>query len=197
VARPTTSQDKNQEKEQADEKAQGQTKSEALTIVHAEAMHYDMFAVCGRFISVTSLTFRRQLTIEWAHCDPAGIVFNPRFFEFFDSNTWMLFEWALGVKQRDLAAAFGIWSIPLVDASANFLRPSKFGDVVEVTSRVREFRRSSFSIEHRILNHGEIAVEGEEVRVWAGRDKTDPEKIAAATIPADVIARFHSGQPRS
>lgn len=139
---------------------------------------------------VTSLIFRRQLTIEWAHCDPAGIVFNPHFFEFFDSNTWMLFEKALGVKPQDLAVAFGIWSIPLVDARANFLKPSKFGDVVEVTSRVNEFRRSSFSVEHRILNRGEIAVEGKEIRVWAGRDKIAPDKIAAVTIPANVIARF-------
>jgi 4-hydroxybenzoyl-CoA thioesterase len=139
---------------------------------------------------VTSQTFRRQLTIEWAHCDPAGIVFNPRFFEFFDTNTWLLFEQALGIKPQNLATTFGIWSIPLVDARANFLKPSKFGDVVEVTSRVREFRRSSFTVEHRITNNGETAVEGEEIRVWAGHDKNDPEKIAAAAIPSEVTARF-------
>jgi 4-hydroxybenzoyl-CoA thioesterase len=139
---------------------------------------------------VTSLIFRRQLTIEWAHCDPAGIVFNPRYFEFFDTNTWMLFERALGVKPQDLAATFQIFSIPLVDACANFLRPSKFGDEVEVTSRVSEFRRSSFTVEHRILNKGETAVEGEEIRVWAGHHKSEPGKIEALAIPAEVIARL-------
>ena len=139
---------------------------------------------------MTSLTFSRQLTIEWAHCDPAGIVFNPRFFEFFDSNTWKLFEKALGVKPQDLAATYGIWSIPLVDARANFLKPSKFGDVVEVTSRVSEFRRSSFTVEHRIINKGEIAVEGAEIQVWAGHDEHDPEKIKANAIPPEVVARF-------
>ena len=35
---------------------------------------------------VASFMFRRQLTIEWGHCDPAGIVFNSRFFEFFDTQ---------------------------------------------------------------------------------------------------------------
>jgi 4-hydroxybenzoyl-CoA thioesterase len=39
---------------------------------------------------------RRRFIIEWGHCDPAGIVFNSRFFEFFDWGTWMLFEGALG-----------------------------------------------------------------------------------------------------
>ena len=139
---------------------------------------------------MTSLIFRRELTIEWAHCDPAGIVFNPRFFEFFDSNTWRLFEKALGVKPQDLAATYSIWSIPLVDARANFLKPSKFGDIVEVTSRVSEFRRSSFTVEHRIINKGETAVEGEEIRVWAGHDEHDPEKIKAKAIPPEVVARF-------
>ena len=66
---------------------------------------------------------RRQFTIEWGHCDPAGIVFNSRFFEFFDWGTWTLFEAALGVKSPDLAGAFGIMGIPLVDASARFLAP--------------------------------------------------------------------------
>ena len=139
---------------------------------------------------MTSLTFRRQITVEWAHCDPAGIVFNPRFFEFFDTNTWMLFEQALGVKPHDLAVTYGIWSIPLVDASANFLKPSRFGDTIEVASRISAFRRSSFSVEHRITNQGATAVEGEEIRVWAGRDKDNAEKIAAMAIPPEVIARF-------
>jgi 4-hydroxybenzoyl-CoA thioesterase len=135
-------------------------------------------------------TFRRQITIEWGHCDPAGIVFNPRFFEFFDRNTWMLFEAALDVKPPDLATRFGILGIPLVDARANFLKPAKFGDTIEIASRVSEFRRSSFDVEHIITLNGERAVEGGETRVWAGRHKDDPEKMASVTIPPEVIAKF-------
>ena len=45
---------------------------------------------------MTGLLSNRQFRIEWAHCDPAGIVFNSRFFEFFDWGTWTLFEKALG-----------------------------------------------------------------------------------------------------
>jgi 4-hydroxybenzoyl-CoA thioesterase len=139
---------------------------------------------------VASFTFRRQLTIEWGHCDPAGIVFNPRFFEFFDASTWLLFEAALGVKAQDLASVYNIVGIALVDARANFLKPAKFGDVVEIASRVSEFRRSSFDVEHRLSVNGALAVEGGESRVWAVRDKKDPEKIAAAAIPPEVIAKF-------
>ena len=99
---------------------------------------------------MASLTFRRQLTVEWGDCDPAGIVFNPRFFEFFDASSWLLFETALGVKQQEIASTYGIVGIALVDARANFLKPIKFGDTIEIASRISEFRRSSFDVEHRI-----------------------------------------------
>jgi 4-hydroxybenzoyl-CoA thioesterase len=139
---------------------------------------------------VASFTYRRQLTIEWGQCDPAGIVFNSRFFEIFDTYTWKMFEAALGVKPHDLSYAFGIMGIPLVDARANFIKPVKFGDAVEMASRVSEFRRSSFDVEHRLSVNGELAVEGAETRVWATRSKDDPEKIGGMAIPPDVIAKF-------
>ena len=85
---------------------------------------------------------------------------------------------------------FSIIGIPLVDARANFLKPAKFGDVIEIASRVSEFRRSSFDVEHKLTIGGTLAVDGGETRVWAARDKANPEKIGAIAIPADVIARF-------
>jgi 4-hydroxybenzoyl-CoA thioesterase len=133
---------------------------------------------------------KRQFTIEWGHCDPAGIVFNSRFFEFFDWGTWTLFEAALGVKPPDLAAVFGIMGIPLVDAGARFVAPARFGDSVELTSQVSEFRRSSFDVQHRLFVRGDLAVEGKETRVWAARDAADPSIIKSQPIPSEVIARF-------
>lgn len=141
-------------------------------------------------LSISSFTFRRQLTIGWGHCDPAGIVFNSRFFELFDANTWLLFQAALGVKPHELATAFGIMGIPLVDVRANFIKPVKFGDDILLSSRVKAFRRSSLDVEHQLSIDGQIAVEGSETRVWAARANDNPEKIAGVAIPADVIARF-------
>ncbi|MGB8676265.1 MAG: thioesterase family protein [Pseudolabrys sp.] len=139
---------------------------------------------------MTSFTYRKQLTIEWGQCDPAGIVFNSRFFEMFDASTWQMFEAALGVKPHELASAFGITGIPLVDVRANFIKAVKFGDIVDLTSRVSEFRRSSFDVEHRLSVGGEVAVEGGETRVWASRSKDDPEKIGGTAITGEVIAKF-------
>jgi 4-hydroxybenzoyl-CoA thioesterase len=142
---------------------------------------------------MTHFISRRQFTIEWGHCDPAGIVFNARFFEFFDQGAWGLFESALGVKPHELAATFGIVGIPLVESGARFIAPARFGDVVEQTSQVAEFRRSSFDVAHRLLIRGALAVEGKETRVWAGRDPADPGKMKSQPIPPEVTAKFQVG----
>lgn len=139
---------------------------------------------------MTPIILRRQLTIAWGDCDPAGIVFNPRFFEFFDVSTWQLFDLALGVKPHQLAGAYGIIGIPLVDARANFIKAVKFGDAAEIATRAVKFGRSSFEIEHRLTVDGELYIEGAETRVWAAKDPTDPDRIKGIPFPPDLIAKF-------
>jgi 4-hydroxybenzoyl-CoA thioesterase len=141
---------------------------------------------------MTNFVSRREFTVEWAHCDAAGIVFTSRFFEFFDWGTWTLFGAALGVKSSELTGVFGIVGIPLVDASARFLAPARFGDVVLHSSRVKEFRRTSFDVEHSLSVRGALAVEGRETRVWARRDANDARVVRSEPIPDAVIARFRT-----
>jgi 4-hydroxybenzoyl-CoA thioesterase len=142
---------------------------------------------------VSFLINRRQITIDWGHCDPAGLVLSSRVFEYFDTSSWALFQAALGVRPSDIAATFDIMGIPLVDARARVNIPLRFGDAIEVLSNIGAFRRSSFNIEHRLLRDGAIAVEGSETRVWAAVDKDDPAKLKARPIPAAVMERFKTG----
>ena len=139
-----------------------------------------------------SFVYRRQLTVEWGHCDPAGIVFNSRFFEFFDRSTWLMFEAALGMSSAEFKKVFGVVGIPLVEAKASFMRPAKFNDGAEIASDVSEFRRSSFDVRHQMFIDGQLAAEGSETRVWAGRDPTDALKLKSKPIPTAVIERFRA-----
>jgi 4-hydroxybenzoyl-CoA thioesterase len=139
---------------------------------------------------MANLQSRWQFTIKWADCDPNGVVFESRCFAYFDWGTWRLFERALGVRPPDLASSYGILGIPLVDANARFHTPACFGDAAELTSEVREFRRSSFEVEHRLTVGGVLAVDGRETRVWAVRDAANPAQIKAQPVPAEVMARF-------
>jgi 4-hydroxybenzoyl-CoA thioesterase len=139
---------------------------------------------------VANLIHRRRFTIEWGDCDPAGIVFNSNFFVFFDSSTWDMFEKVLGVNRADIGKTYEMVGFPLVDVRGRFLKPAKFGEVVEVESEVSEFRRSSFDVQHRLTVRGEAAAEGTETRVWAGVDPDNPGKIKAKPIPQSVIDAF-------
>lgn len=137
------------------------------------------------------LIHTRRLTVEWGDCDPAGIVFYPRYFAMFDASTAALFAHALGMRKPEMLETYGIVGFPMVDTRARFLAPTRFGDDIAIESTVTEFRRSSFDVRHRLLTaDGTLAVEGLETRVWTGRHPDDPARIKAQAIPREVIARF-------
>lgn len=133
-----------------------------------------------------SNTLRRK--IEWGDCDPAGIVFNPNFFRFFDHCTTMLYE-AAGWPKPVMLKTFGIAGCPLVETRANFKAPCAWGDDITITSTVADVRNSSFDIRHELHKGDRLCVEGFETRVWTA---WDPEtgRLRSAPIPAEVVARF-------
>jgi 4-hydroxybenzoyl-CoA thioesterase len=136
------------------------------------------------------LTYTRNARIEWGDCDPAGIVFYPRYLAIFDSCTTALFSLALGMSKYQLMRHYRFAGYPMVDTRARFLKPTKFGDDVVIETRIAEFRRSSFDIQHRLTLDSELCVECFDTRVWVERDPEYPEKIQAKPIPQEVIAKF-------
>jgi 4-hydroxybenzoyl-CoA thioesterase len=136
------------------------------------------------------LVNRHQVTVEWGHCDPAGIVYFPNYFSYFDSAANALFLRALGLNKFQMLKQYDLVGIPAVDVGARFIIPSVFGDVVTIESAVVEIKRSSFRLQHRLLRGETLAVEGHETRVWAGRDPADPAKLKGKPLPEEVIAKL-------
>jgi 4-hydroxybenzoyl-CoA thioesterase len=139
------------------------------------------------------LTNRKTIHVEWGDCDPAGIVYYPRYFAYFDNCTAALFE-AAGLPKYQMLKAYGIVGIPMVDTRARFLAPSRFGDDVVVESSIVEWRRSSFDVQHKLYKGSTLAVECSETRVWAVRSAANADAIEGQAVPADVIARFGAPQ---
>ena len=133
------------------------------------------------------LVNRRTLRIEWGQCDPAGIVFYPQYLIIFDTSTGWLFE-RTGLKPLAMRKKYGIVGIPIVEVGARFLVPCRFDDEVIVESEVGEWGRSSFTVRHRILKEGKLALEGFEKRVWAAPHPERPGAIQAQPVPAEIIA---------
>ena len=132
---------------------------------------------------------RKTIHVEWGDCDPAGIVYYPRFFEMFDACTNALFE-AAGFAKQEMLANYGLAGIPMVETSARFFVPSSFGDTVVVESRIAEWGTSSFSVEHKLFRGDILAAEGFEKRVWTVRTKEGPKKLRSERIPQGVKDKF-------
>jgi 4-hydroxybenzoyl-CoA thioesterase len=132
----------------------------------------------------------RTIRIEWCDCDPAGIIFYPRYFEIFDTGTTALFERVLGMNKIDYLKAFDFAGHPVVETRARFRQPTRFGDAIAIETKLVECAESGLKLEHRISKGGALAVEGFETRVWVTRDAADPRHLLRQPIPEDVIARL-------
>jgi 4-hydroxybenzoyl-CoA thioesterase len=99
-------------------------------------------------LSKVNLTNRKTIYIEWGDCDPARIVFYPRYLAYFDACTTALFKKA-GLSQRQMLNTHQIVGVPLVDLRASFKAPSRFSDTVVFESAKRiitdmDFTRLAF-----------------------------------------------------
>ncbi|MCB1540754.1 MAG: acyl-CoA thioesterase [Rhodoblastus sp.] len=132
------------------------------------------------------LVAKRERKVEWGDCDPAKIVYNPRFFDWFDNCTGGLLE-AAGFHKKWLFENLDFTGIPLVESRAKFMKPSRFGDIVVIETQATDIRRSSFDIRHRLFNAGELAIEAFETRVWTGRHPDDPSRMKSVPIPDEIV----------
>ena len=132
---------------------------------------------------------KRDVQIQWGDCDPANIVYYPRYFAMFDDSTSIMFE-AAGFSKQDIVHKYGLVGIPMVDTRAKFLIPSTHGDWIRIESRIESFKRSSFEVLLNVFKGDRLAIEAWETRVLVGRHPDDPEKLKSAPVPPEIIERF-------
>jgi 4-hydroxybenzoyl-CoA thioesterase len=132
---------------------------------------------------------RRDVQIQWGDCDPANIVYYPRYFSMFDDSTSVLFEKA-GFSKQDLVHKYGLVGIPMVDTRAKFYIPSTHGDWITIETGIEGIKRSSFEVKHNVYKGEALAIEAFETRVLVGRDPANPDKLKSAPFPPEIVAKF-------
>lgn len=130
----------------------------------------------------------RTWTIEWGDCDPAGIVFYPRYFAAFDTSTSRLIEAATGERKSEVIRKNGIVGWPMVDTGARFFQTASYGDAVEIATRITKVGTSSFALEHSLSKNGVLCVEATEVRVWVGACGDGKPGIESRPMPEELAA---------
>ena len=91
------------------------------------------------------MLYRRPYPIEFNHCDPAGIVFYPRYFEMTNHVCENFFREAVGVSFGAMMKQGA--GVPTVRIETDFRAPSRLGDVLEVTLEVVRLGASSVTFE--------------------------------------------------
>jgi 4-hydroxybenzoyl-CoA thioesterase len=137
------------------------------------------------------LTNTRLIRVQWGDCDPAGIVFYPRYFEWFDASSILLFEKATGMTKMRMLEKYNGAGLALLEARAVFKVASQYGEDLQIETRVTEFRRSSFFVHHTVTKEGLLALEGFETRLWTARDPADPRRLKSAPMPDEIRAAFN------
>jgi hypothetical protein len=73
--------------------------------------------------------FRCSIDVMFQHCDPAGIVFYPRFFEMMNEVTERFFNQSVGWPFSRMHAV-DRRGIPSVSAKLDFHAPARLGDIM-------------------------------------------------------------------
>lgn len=128
----------------------------------------------------------KKIKIEWGHCDPAQIVYNPNFYDWMDQGTYGLFFQAGYDFSVLLEKDPAFRGVPLLKNEAVFKEPAIFGDEIELISEVSEWGTKSFTVSHRFMKEGREIIAATEVRVWGMNP--DGQRLRAMPVPEEVKA---------
>jgi len=134
--------------------------------------------------------FNYPRRVRFADCDPAGIVFYPRYFEMLSEVTE---EWwrHMGLPWTELVGTRQLGT-PISHLETQFLRPSLLGDLICFRLRVESLGRSSLRLQCRVLGP-----EGEERMHLRQRQVcfslASRQAIAWPSDLKDAILKFQSG----
>ena len=89
------------------------------------------------------MTFSMPQKVQFKHCDPAGIVFYPRYFEMMNDCVEAFFDDALDCPFEDLHRDGGV---PTAQIAVTFSKPSYHGDRLTIALDCTNLGRSSLDL---------------------------------------------------
>ena len=89
--------------------------------------------------------FTRTVPIRFSHCDPAGIVYFPHYFDMFNGLIEDWYTEQLGVEYAKLILG-DRHGFPFVHIETDFKLPSRMGERLDLTLLLERIGRSSLSV---------------------------------------------------
>jgi YbgC/YbaW family acyl-CoA thioester hydrolase len=138
-----------------------------------------------------SKQFVHRVQLRWGECDPAGIIFYPTYFLWFDAAAWNMFA-EVGYHAKRMRAEH--LAMPLVSAGCEFKHPAEQEDRCEVRSRIARWGGKSFVIAHDVVRmDGTLLAQGSETRVWGRYENGPGTPLKGQTISEELKRLFSAG----
>lgn len=141
-------------------------------------------------------THRR--TVRFGECDPAGILYYPRYFDWFHEAMESWFGEALGLPYVELIVGRGV-GFPAVHTSCDYKQPSAFGQQVGVEVRVARVGRTSVDLRFTVrgAGDGELRCEGRTVVVHVDMDQQSATWMQPMPLGGELRAAIEAYAERT
>ncbi len=133
--------------------------------------------------------FQREILVRFGHCDAAGWVFYPRYFEMISDFVEDWFEDGLEASAPGLFHHKGLLT-PSVHFTVDFPRPTKYGDRLTFKLWTANVGRTSCEVRIEASFHGEARLHARQVLVFIGAPDGRP-----TAIPPEVASRMKRFMP--
>jgi 4-hydroxybenzoyl-CoA thioesterase len=138
-----------------------------------------------------ALTHTWSQPVTFGDCDPAGIVFYPNYFAWFDRT---FHDWLREFGgHASICKSLGALGLGLMEVNAKFRSPSRDGDVLDIHLSIGTWDRKALRLTYEGQIAGRTAVIGQEVR---GLFKTSPTGIMAADMEELKVYLESHGDPK-
>ncbi len=135
------------------------------------------------------MSFVSRQKVRFAHCDTAGIVFYPRYFELLNAAVEDYFADFIGVDFAAMHVGRGI-GVPTVSLQAEFAIPSRLGDDLDYALTFEKVGKSSATVRVLVSHGGELRFSATVVLVCV-----QLESGRSIPWPADIRPRVDAAAP--
>jgi 4-hydroxybenzoyl-CoA thioesterase len=146
----------------------------------------------------TYLSVRVQ--VGWGDCDPAGIVFYPRFHAWMDNMSHVLAR-EMGIPRESMIPpGANLLGFPVVGSQAQYIAPARMDDILEVRTWVVRVGRTSLGLRHEIVRievdaTETLLVRGREDRVFIAHETAGLQPRELTPPMRQALARFAEPEP--
>lgn len=107
---------------------------------------------------------RYDVTIRFSHCDPAGIVYFPRFFSMFNDAVEDWFTRGLGIDYAHVLTVQRL-GLPVAHLDCDFKRPCHMGECLTIEVGVERIGNSSLTLRYAGRVGNELRLAARSVQV--------------------------------